>query len=105
MKAGKLTETITIQCREIVKGPSGGESYEWKDFMRARASVVFQSGQQEEKNMGYSHNQTNKVTMYYRSAVRREMRIVYNGENYKINSINADRLKNMMVLTIELINE
>lgn len=105
MRAGQLTERVTIQHRKVTKGLSGGENYEWVDLFTARASVAFQSGTEGEQNMEYSHNQINKVTMYYRSAIKRDMRVIYNGESYGINSINSNRQKNMTILTIELLNE
>lgn len=105
MKAGQLTERVTIQHRKVTKGLSGGENYEWVDLFTARASVTFQSGTEGEQNMEYSHNQINKVTMYYRPAIKRDMRVIYNGESYGINSINSNRQKNMTILTIELLNE
>lgn len=105
MKAGQLRDSITILKREITKKPHGGEEYSWKDFITVRATVQFASGKVEETNMEYAHNQVNKVTIYYRPAIKREMRVRYNDELYQINSINTDQSHNMMILTIELINE
>lgn len=105
MRAGGLTEKVIIQQRKVVRGLSGGESYEWTDIMTIRASVKFYSGKQEEGNKEYFHNQVNRVVTYYRSAITREMRVIYQGESYQINSIDKDRIKNTMTLIIELINE
>lgn len=105
MKAGQLRDRITILQRETTQKPHGGEEYSWKDFMTVRAYVRFASGKLEETNMEYAHNQVNKVTIYYRSAIKREMRVRYNNEVYRINSINPDQTNNMMTLIIELVNE
>lgn len=105
MKAGQLRDSITILIRKITQKPHGGEEYSWEDFMTVRATVKFASGKVEETNMEYAHNQVNKVTTYYRSAIKREMRVRYEGEIYQINSINSDKSHNMMTLTIELVNE
>ena len=105
MKAGQLRDRITILKREITQKPHVGEEYSWKDFITVRATIKFASGKIEETNMEYAHNQVNKVTIYYRSAIKREMRVKYNNEIYQINSINPDQSHNMMTLTIELVNE
>lgn len=105
MRAGGLTEKITIRQRKVVRGLSGGESYIWEDLMTVRASVKFYSGKREEGNREYFHNQVNRVVTYYRPSIKREMRIVYQNEVYQINSIDRDRLKNTMTLIIELVNE
>ena len=94
MQAGLLNEMIAFYRSESKRDNLGGTSESWVKVFDKRAYIRFKSGARKEAN-GEIYNTT----------VNTIMRIEYDGQKYKILSINHDRKQQATVIEAEVINE
>ena len=85
MQAGLLNEMIAFYRSESKRDNLGGTSESWVKVFDKRAYIRFKSGARKEINA--------------------KMRIEYDGQKYKILSINHDRKQQATVIEAEVINE
>ena len=106
MQAGLLKEWINIEREvDVPQDKFGGITKEWETVCRKRARVQFKTGNLEEENRENVHTEIITITIRYQSGIDRNMRIVWNGEKYRILSANRDRAQMALVFKCELINE
>lgn len=105
MQAGLLKEWVTFEAETITRDEFGGQKKEWKEVLKTRARIQFKSGDQVLENREEIHTLTNTVTIRYRKGIARQMRILWDGEKYRILSIDRNRAEQSLVIKCELINE
>ena len=100
MQAALLNEMIAFYRSESKRDNLGGTSESWVKVFDKRAYIRFKSGARKEAN-GEIYNTTVNTIMIRIC----KMRIEYDGQKYKILSINHDRKQQATVIEAEVINE
>ncbi len=105
MRAGILTDKITVQAPTTIQNKYGANTTEWKEYINTRAEITYNSGNRQTENNEIVFNYTVlfKVRRYH--DIKEQMRIIWNGNKYRIISINKDIKKQFILITTELINE
>lgn len=105
MRAGALREKIDVLQLTTTKDEYGNASQAWKLLMSIRASRDFRDGARVAENFEVVNTQHITLRTYLRTAVQRNMRVVYRGEVYTIKSVDANVVKREMKIECELLNE
>ena len=105
MQAGLLNEIIAFFNSESKRDKLGGLSESWVKVFDKRARVLFKSGARKEANGEIYNTTVNTVTIRICKDVNAKMRIEYNGQKYRILSINHDRKQQSTFIEMEVINE
>lgn len=105
MRAGLLRDSITIQEPVVVTDIYGGSSIEWRDIVNTRTQVNFNSGNRQNQNNEIITTYTITFTIRFYHKINEKMRIVWNGNKYRILSINRELYKQSITIITELINE
>ena len=105
MRAGILTEPITIQELVTVKDDFGANTTEYRDVISTRAQVVFNTGTRETQNneIVNTYQRTFNIRLYHK--VDERMIILWHGERYRILSIQKELYKQQTSIITEKINE
>ena len=105
MQAGLLNEMIGFYRSESIRDSLGGTSESWVKVFDKRAYIRFKSGARKEAN-GENYNTTvNTIIIRICKEINAKMRLEYDGQKYKILSINHDRKQQATVIEAEVINE
>jgi len=105
MRAGILTEPITILKPVIIKNDFGAEKTDWINFIATRTNVRFNSGNRFTETNEIIHSCNLTFTIRYYHLIDESMKVAYKGKEYRILAINSDRLKQSTTIIGELINE
>lgn len=105
MQAGLLNEMIGFFRSESKRDNLGGISEEWIKTFDKRAYIRFKSGARKEANGEIYNTTVNTMMIRICKAIDAKMRIEYNGQKYRILSINHDRKQQATVIEAEVINE
>lgn len=105
MRAGDLKYVITIQQPITVQNEYGANGIDWKDVISTRAKADYNSGNRQNENNEIVHNQTITFTIRYYHNIKDDMRIIWNGNKYRILSINKEIYKQSATIITELIND
>lgn len=105
MRAGLLTEEITIQTPVSIKDIYGADSIRWDNIINTRAQVSYNSGKRQNQNNEIVHSYTITFTIRYYHNVNELMIIIWKGNKYRILSINRELYKQSITIITELINE
>lgn len=105
MRAGNLHYPITIQEPTAIKDGYGANSIDWRDVISTRSQVTYNSGNRQNQNNEIIHCYTVTFTIRLYHNVNEQMRIVWNGNKYRILSINRELYKQSTTIVTELINE
>lgn len=105
MRAGYLKYVITIQQPITVQNEYGANGIDWKDVICTRAKADYNSGNRQNENNEIVHNQTITFTIRYYHNIKDDMRIIWNGNKYRILSINKEIYKQSTTIITELIND
>ena len=105
MRAGLLNNPITIQEPITLKDVYGANGIDWKDAINTRAQVAYNSGNRQNQNNEIIHCYTVTFTIRLYHKVNEQMRIIWNGNKYRILSINRELYKQSITIVTELINE
>lgn len=105
MRAGLLQNPITIQEAISIKDGFGANSIEWKDVVSTRAQVTYNNGNRQNQNNEIVHSYTVTFTIRLYHRINEGMRIIWNGNKYRILSINRELYKQSITIVTELINE
>lgn len=105
MRAGLLTEPVTIKRAEINKNEYGQEETVWKDYLSTRAGISYKTGNRVTENNEIINTYTVDFTVRSYHKIDEFMRIRWNGNTYRILSINRDKKKQSITITGELVNE
>lgn len=105
MQAGILTEKISIEQPTIQQNGFGANNIKWTEFVTTRAGVTFSNGNRANENneIVFTYNVIFKIRYYHN--VTEFMRIIWNGQKYRILSIQPDKHKQFKVINTELIND
>ncbi len=109
MQAGLLRDKITIERSDVTHNTENGEQVtSWRQVWSGRAKVDFSSGSQLVSNNETINTITKKVTIRTKPAFNEKLsnlRILIDGEYYRILAKDV-RLRDMAtIFTCELINE
>ena len=105
MQAGLLNETIAFFRSETKRDKLGGTSEEWVKAFDKRAYIRFKSGARKETNGEIYNTTVNTIMVRICKDIATKMRIEYDGQKYKILSINHDRKLQSTTIEAEVINE
>lgn len=105
MQAGLLNEMIGFYRNESIRDSLGGTSESWVKVFDKRAYIRFKSGARKEANGEIYNTTVNTIMIRICKEVNAKMRIEYDGQKYKILSINHDRKQQATVIEAEVINE
>lgn len=109
MQAGLLRDTITIEKAEDAVNPQNGEQLQtWVQVWRGRAKVDFSSGSQLVSNGETINRMTKKVTIRTKPTWTEKLsmlRIVMDGDAYRILAKDVRGRDMATIFTVELINE
>lgn len=105
MRAGELRETITIQQPAVIQDDYGANGIEWKNVISTRAKAIYNSGNRQNENNEIVHNSTITFTIRYYHNVTDDMRIIWNGNKYRIVSIYKELYKQSTTIITEIIND
>ena len=93
---------LDVYKRQDVYGANG---IDWKDAISTRAQVTYNSGNRQNQNNEIIHCYTVTFTIRLYHKVNEQMRIIWNGNKYRILSINRELYKQSITIVTELINE
>lgn len=105
MRAGLLNEVVSFFRRETDRDNLGGMSERWVKVFDKRASVRFKSGVRKEANGEIFNSNVNIITIRICKEVDTKMQLKYNGQLYRIESINHARKAQSTVIEAEVIND
>lgn len=104
MRAGLLTEIITLQNVVKSKDDFGGSDFIYEDVIPTRARVVFK-GENRETNPNELHYITTlEFTIRKYHSVNEDMVVLYKNKHYRILSIDYT-IRDQITLITELIND
>ena len=104
MRAGLLTEPITIRRASIIKNGYGQEQTVWENYIITRGNVKYNTGNRVIENQEIINTYTVTFTIRSYHNIDEFMRVLYNKKVYRILSINEDRHTQSSTIIGELIN-
>ena len=109
MQAGLLRDKITIERSDVTHNTENGEQVtSWQQVWSGRAKVDFSSGSQLASNNETINTITKKVTIRTKPAFNEKLsnlRILIDGEYYRILAKDVRSRDMATIFTCELINE
>jgi SPP1 family predicted phage head-tail adaptor len=109
MQAGLLRDKITIERSDVTHNTENGEQVtSWQQVWSGRAKVDFSSGSQLVSNNETINTITKKVTIRTKPAFNEKLsnlRILIDGEYYRILAKDVKSRDMATIFTCELINE
>lgn len=103
MRAGELTEVITVQRMVPTKDANGSVVDTWEDIMTVRASYASRSGSRSEDNMNTYATSSATFTTHYRPSIKGMDRLKYNGNIWYIQGEPVHRrMEDLTIITAEL---
>lgn len=105
MIAGILKEVITIKRAVIVKNDFGEEVETWSDVTTTRAYVKQSSSRRNEENGEITYDFIKEFRVRIYVDVRPYDIIIWNGQKYRILSLDKQKDLQQITLQTELINE
>lgn len=106
MKAGLLSETITIQKLTPIQDEVYGiAKQEWEDVMTLRATIDYRGGDRVVDNNEVVNTFLVKITTHLRRQIEPQMRVLCSDGAYYIQSRYHDRRGGQTIMYCELINE
>lgn len=87
MRSGPLRHRIRIQNKTVTQNEYGEEEATWNTFVRAWASVEPLLGRQYLEARAQAQSVSHKVRMRYRDGVTPEMRVLFKGRVFDIESV------------------
>ena len=105
MRAGLLTEHVTFQSPVVVETEFSGKKTEYRNFCTTRAAVRHLRGNKGVETGEIFTSFTVEFTVRYYHQVRPDMRILHDGQKYRILDINPLKKQQRKIITGEIINE
>lgn len=105
MRAGLLTEYITIENITTNKNDFGATEKVWKPIIKTRCNIKLNSGNRQTENKEIINTYSITFIIRYYHNINEDMRIVWNGKKYRILSIFPDKHKQSIDVIGDLINE
>lgn len=105
MRSGLLKDIIIIERAEIVKNAYGEDVEQWHEVQTTRADIRQTNSSRTTTNDEIFYDFTKEMIVRYYVNVQQYDRIKYDGNTYRIISIDKDRNLQLIRLTTQLINE
>lgn len=105
MRAGSLTEIITIQQPVVKETDYSADETEYEDYITTRAAVTHLAGRRAEIANEITNTYSVRFIIRYYHKVEYGMIIVHKGIRYRIQDINPERNKQSITITAEVIND
>ena len=105
MRAGLLRFPISILEKQETKDEYGATSTNWVEFQKTKANVVNLSGKKGVSDEQINNTRITDFTIRHNIKVDEKMRIIYDGNLYKINFINKFILYNYQIIGTEYIEK
>lgn len=105
MNAGILKEVILIYQPVLEKTESGAARTSWEPFYETHANVNYSSGNRSDENNELVYNNYYRFIVRHYVPVKENMRIHYNGNDYRINSIEPNKYYNNKEIYAEKVNK
>lgn len=105
MRAGLLSELITIKRRVTTTNESGQKEHKYVKLRTTRARVLYTSGNRNIENKDILWNYQFKFEVWDYVDVTEKDIIEYDTKEYRIKSINHDKKQQKKIITTELITE
>lgn len=87
MNAGQLRHRVTIQQLTRVEDEGGGYEENWADVATVWAAIKPLQGNERYEAQQVQSTLTHKVTIRYRVGIKPQMRIMYQGRIFNIESV------------------
>ena len=95
MNPGELNKRITFQRLTTTTNENGFEVEEWEDFKTVWAAVTNLHGREYFEAAAVQRENTVKFTIRYLKDIDTSMRILFQGKQYNITSIDNIKYKNV----------
>lgn len=105
MRAGLLSELITIKRRVTKVNDSGQKEHNYENLRTTRARVIYTSGNRNIENKDILWDYQYKFEVWDYVDVTEKDIIEYDTKEYRIKSINHDKHQQKKIITTELITE
>jgi SPP1 family predicted phage head-tail adaptor len=105
MRAGTLTENISILKPNVTTNDVGEQTTEYIVKLTTKAKVEFDSGNREIENREIVYNYSKTFKTRYYIEVDEYDRIHWNNKQYRILSIEPNRQYQELTIKTELVNE
>ncbi len=105
LRAGLLREKIGLKSATVTRDDYGAEVTTYGDPVYTRARVVFRSGRRGDINNEVQNPYTVEFVIRTNQAVNPKMLITWNGNDYRIITINYEKYKQQQVIVGEVVNE
>ena len=105
MRAGLLSEIITIKRRVTKVNESGQKEHNYENLRTTRARVIYSSGNRNIENKDIIWDYQFKFEVWDSVDINEKDLIVYDKKEYRIKSINHDKHQQKLIITTELITE
>lgn len=105
MRAGLLTELISIKRRATTTNASGQKEHKYVHLRYTRARVIYTAGNRTIENKDIVWDYQYKFEVWDYVDVNEKDLIEYEGKEYRIKSINHDKHQQKKIITTELITE
>ena len=105
MRAGLLSEIITIKRRVTTTNESGQKEHKYVKLRTTRARVIYTSGTRIIENKDILWDYQFKFEVWDYIDITEKDLIEYDSKEYRIKSINHDKKKQKKIITTELITE
>ena len=106
MRAGLLNSVISVEKPEVVSDEFGANSLQWVNLIpKTRAKVTYSSGNRTNENNEIIFSYEVIFTVRFYHPITERMRIIWEGQKYRILSIEKDKAQRQLIIKTELINE
>lgn len=105
MRAGTLTETITVLNPKVDINDVGEQITEYKEVYTTKANVTHSTGNRNVENTEVVYNYSKTFRTRYYLKISEFDRILWNNKQYRILSIEPNKQYQELIITAELINE
>ena len=106
MRAGLLTEVISVEKPVTITNEFGANSIKWETFIgKTKAQVTYSSGNRlnENNEIIFAYEVVFTVRIYHQ--INERMRIIWKNKKYRILSLEENRQLQTLTIKTELINE
>lgn len=105
MRAGLLSDIITIKRRVTTTNESGQKEHKYVKLRTTRARVIYSSGNRNIENKDILWDYQFKFEIWDYVDVNEKDIIEHDSKEYRIKSINHDKKQQKKIITTELITE
>lgn len=106
MRAGRLTEVISVEKPVQRQNEYGATALEWESFIsKTKAEVTYSNGNRRNENneIIFAYEVVFTVRIYHQ--INERMRIIWKNKKYRILSIQENKELQSLTIKTELINE